>query len=286
MTLPKHIQAEISALEQRHAALAADRAVISADMLEIKRQIRLLKYRRSDPLHLSMPARPVDAASDLLRVEILASQTAGFELPISGEGPRPGNAAGSGLGLTVARAWTACMGGRIQIEPEPLDGRLAWVELPLTVASSERRRHPIGSLAGRQVLLLAPEGLMAQTLAARLDERGLRPSRATEAETARQTLCAAAGSGAPFAALLVDARVKGLESLLSERSIQSEPALAALQRLLLVPRRAGWRDDQAAALAVTAQLTKPVTPGAVLTALTGAEPVRAETIDWILKLEK
>jgi diguanylate cyclase (GGDEF)-like protein len=254
---------------------------------------RLLSYLIEDLIDLTSVGELVvratwlsDSASDRLRVEILASQAAGFELPAGSVGTWTGSAAGSGLGLTVARAWVECMGGTIQFEPESLDGRLTWVELPLTVASSERRRHlSIGSLAGRRVLLLAPEGLMAQTLDARLNDLGLRVSRATEVETARLAVCEAAGSEVPFAALLVDARIKGLEPLLSERSIQAEPALAALQRLLLVPRRSGWRDDQAAALAVTAQLAKPVTPGAVLAALTGvgAEPIRAES--WIFEDE-
>jgi len=283
-----------SAVEQAEAAgleLAGDlapdlpyRVLGDPDRFE-----RLLRYLIEDLIDLTPAGELLVRASwleDRLRVEILTGQANGLMLPADSGGSWTGSAAGSGLGLTVACAWAECMGGRIWSEPESLDSRLTCVELPLAVASSERRRRHLGGiLAGRRVLLLAPEGLMAQTLQARLDDQGLSVSRATEAEAARRAAREAAGSGAPFAALLVDARVRGLEPLLSERSIQSEPALAALQRLLLVPRRSGWRDDQAAALAVTAQLTKPVTPGAVLAALngSGAEPVRAES--WIAEDE-
>jgi diguanylate cyclase (GGDEF)-like protein len=235
---------------------------------------RLLRYLIEDLIDLTaageLVVRALWSAGSVLRVEVHASQTAGFQRPVGSEGAWTGGAAGSGLGLTVARAWVERMGGRLLCEPPALDGRLAWIELPLTAVSPERpAQRPEASLAGRRALLVAPEGPVAEVLDARLNELGLSVTRCSEAETARTTARAAADVLAPFAVLLVDARVKGLEPLLSERSVQAEPALAMLRRLLLAPRRPGWRDEQAARLAVSARLTKPVTRASLVAALTG-----------------
>ncbi|MCK7576120.1 MAG: response regulator [Chromatiales bacterium] len=235
---------------------------------------RLLRYLIEDLIDLTaageLVVRALWSDGSVLRVEVHASQTAGFRRPAGSEGAWTGGAAGSGLGLTVARAWVERMGGRLLCEPPVLDGALAWIELPLTAVSPGRPlQRPAASLAGRRALLVAPEGPTAGVLEARLNELGLSVTRCGEAETARTTARAAADVLAPFAVLLVDARIKGLEPLLSERSVEAEPALAMLQRLLLVPRRPGWRDEQAARLAVSARLTKPVTRADLLAALTG-----------------
>jgi diguanylate cyclase (GGDEF)-like protein len=219
-----------------------------------------------------------------LRVEIRASQMGAFQCLPGADGAWTGRAAGSGLGLIVARAWVEHLGGQLASEPESPDGVLVWIEVPLmAVAPKLAGPPPHAALAGRRALLVAPDGLAAVVHETRLRELGLTVTRTTEPEAARLTVRTAADALAPFAVLLVDARIKGLEHLLSEQSLRAEPALEPLKRLLMVPRRAGWRDDQAAALAVTAELPKPVTQRALLEALTGAGDDLIPVDNWAVE---
>ena len=225
-----------------------------------------------------------ESTPSCLRVEIRASQMGAFQYLPGADGAWTGRAAGSGLGLIVARAWVEHLGGRLALEPESPDGVLVWIEVPLTaVAPKLAGPPPHAALAGRRALLVAPDGLAAEVHETRLSELGLAVTRTTEPEAARLTVRTAADALAPFAVLLVDARIKGLEHLLSEQSLRAEPALEPLKRLLMVPRRAGWRDDQAAALAVTAELPKPVTQRALLEALTGAGDDLIPVDNWAVE---
>ncbi|WP_200373367.1 EAL domain-containing protein [Thiocystis violacea] len=174
---------------------------------------------------------------------------------------------GPGLSLALVRALVGLMGGEVGYRSEPPGGARFWISLPFSVTRREAPRPALPErLLGQRLLLVAPGGHAGEVIASYLREVGFELVVRPDVAAAREALAA----GEPFAALVADGRVKGLESLLSKVALGEEPWLARIPRILLVPARPQWRDERAALLDVTACLLKPARRAELIACLAGA----------------
>jgi two-component system, sensor histidine kinase and response regulator len=127
---------------------------------------------------------------------------------------------GTGLGLTISAELVAMMGGRISVESEPGAGAcffftVALPAVPVPDAPS-RPAPPVGSLAGRRVLLV--EDLPVNQLVARkfLERAGLVVEVAANGMEAVELAC---HPGAAWDIILMDVHMPVMDGLEAARSI-------------------------------------------------------------------
>ncbi len=196
------------------------------------------------------------AARDLARI---------FEPFTQVDGSRSRRRGGTGLGLGLSVRLAGLMGGRVWAESEPGRGSAFHLEVRLLAdpagdAASER---DISDLAGRPVLVLDGQEASRQALGELLQSLGLPPTLTGDAAQALDALNRAVREGAPFAAVIVDRRVRGSVAFRAQRS-EDDPLLAATPHIVL--ESAG---EAIAAFrgGLSPGLTRPVTRPELLTAL-------------------
>jgi signal transduction histidine kinase/DNA-binding response OmpR family regulator len=113
---------------------------------------------------------------------------------------------GAGLGLAISRQIVRAMGGDIAVAPGESGGSVFRFALALPSAPAVAGHAP-PDLAGRKVLLVAPEGAEPPALARQLADCGAAVRIAASANEAAGLIGAATAAGEPHDALIVDARV-------------------------------------------------------------------------------
>ncbi len=172
---------------------------------------------------------------------------------------------GTGLGLAICRQLVELMGGVLGVESSPGRGSTFWFELALPVdaqAAGSQRPLPAG-LAGKRVLVVDDNAANREILRSQLSAWGLDSAQVEDGPSALTALRAAARSGRPFAAALVDMQMPGMDGEALARVLRDDPSLSAIPVVLLTSLASDPRAGSALAAGFAAVLPKPVAPSSL-----------------------
>jgi signal transduction histidine kinase/CheY-like chemotaxis protein len=133
---------------------------------------------------------------------------------------------GSGLGLAICRQLVELMGGHIGVSSKVGAGSCFWFEIPLgrTSGAAELRAaaRPPARLTGRKALIVDDTPINVEILVRHLAALGMEAGSAPDGFEALRAIERAAGDGAPYAVVLLDQIMPGIDG----------PALAGRIRAL------------------------------------------------------
>ncbi|MGE3176755.1 MAG: response regulator, partial [Vicinamibacterales bacterium] len=176
---------------------------------------------------------------------------------------------GTGLGLTISARLVALMGGSIAVESERGRGSQFTVVVPVQVGAPSIHAAA-GTLAGRRVLIVDDNATNRDILARTLERWGMTVTRAESGGAALACVEAARRDAAPFAAVLLDAQMPGLDGFETMERLREARTDAPPAVLMLTSSDQRGEAERARAAGASHYLVKPVRRSALEVALKSA----------------
>jgi CheY-like chemotaxis protein/anti-sigma regulatory factor (Ser/Thr protein kinase) len=200
-------------------------------------------------------------------------QQAIFEAFTQADGSTTRRYGGTGLGLTISRALVAAMDGRFWLESEVGRGsrfqftvRLPIAPSPVVMVDDAR------PLEGVRVLVVDDNETNREVLVTLLARWRLQPTAVDGGEKALEVLHAAAAAGRPYALVLSDVMMPGMDGFELADAIRRSPDLTGATVLMLSSAGHGANVERCRELGVGAYLHKPIKPSELLDAIMSALP--------------
>ncbi|MBK7612904.1 MAG: response regulator [Burkholderiales bacterium] len=178
---------------------------------------------------------------------------------------------GTGLGLTISSRLVRAMGGRLEVQSTPGQGSSFGFEIRFPLGSAALEAGPDTVLASRRVLVVDDNAVNRRLLQQLLPKWGLEVEACDGAAAALGCLERARDEQRPYALLLLDAMMPGVDGFETARRLQERPDLRA-DAVMLMLSSAGLRGDaqRCREAGIAGYLTKPIDPVELKRALKAA----------------
>ncbi|MDP3890398.1 PAS domain-containing hybrid sensor histidine kinase/response regulator [Nocardioides sp.] len=165
---------------------------------------------------------------------------------------------GTGLGLAICGQLVGAMGGELGVESQSGAGSTFWFTLPLELAhdSSVLPSPPSGGLSGLRVLVVDDNQTNRLILTDQLGAWAMLPEAVEDGETALRRLADTRHDDPPFALVVLDLCMPGMDGLELARRISDSPGPHPAMVVLTSGEDVSAED--AARVGISGRLTKPV----------------------------
>jgi len=200
-----------------------------------------------------------------------AAQETLFQAFTQADGSTTRKYGGTGLGLAISRQLVGLMGGEIGVISAPEKGSTFWFKAQFDkqpAGSVLRRVKAPASLDKLRALIVDDNATNRKILSHQLSSWGMTYEEADSGARALQLLESAAAKGQPYELAILDLMMPGMDGFQLARAINSDPAIAGMQLVLMTSY--GQRGDGTTArdAGLAAYLTKPVRQSQLFDCLT------------------
>lgn len=141
---------------------------------------------------------------------------------------------GTGLGLAISRRLVEMMGGGIEVESEPGQGSRFVFTIELGVRDDARLPIMIDDLAGQRILVADDHPAAGQVIEKLLRALGAQPRLVASGASALVEARAGQERGEPYAAVLLDWRMPGINGMEAARLLRADDRLQPPPALILL----------------------------------------------------
>ena len=195
------------------------------------------------------------------------------------------NFGGTGLGLSIVRRLVDMMGGEVGVSSTPGAGSKFWFVLPMRVAATAVAdavtRAP--SRGNRRVLVVDDNETNRRVLLSQLTHAGYQATAVAGGEEALAAMRSAVAAALPFAVVLSDLQMPGMDGEMLGRAINADSALSAARVVLLTSMDRHGDLGRFATLGFAGYLSKPVRRRELLACL--EDVLRHDAREWHLQTQ-